>query len=65
MAKKSDHLAGFEAEDTGGLFSSLLAERRFTAADFSLDAINHPDPTDNFRAALSVEQPLQYVNFRD
>ena len=26
MAKKSDHLAGFEAEDTGGLFSSLLAE---------------------------------------
>ncbi|HEY0851320.1 MAG TPA: hypothetical protein VGD96_15480 [Bradyrhizobium sp.] len=26
MAKNSDHLAGFEAEDTGGLFSSLLAE---------------------------------------
>lgn len=26
MAKDSDHLAGFEAEDTGGLFSSLLAE---------------------------------------
>jgi hypothetical protein len=26
LAKKSDHLAGFETEDTGGLFSSLLAE---------------------------------------
>ena len=26
MAKNSDHLAGFEAEDTGGLFASLLAE---------------------------------------
>jgi hypothetical protein len=26
LAKKSDHLAGLEAEDTGGLFSSLLAE---------------------------------------
>ena len=26
MARNSDHLAGFEAEDTGGLFSSLLAE---------------------------------------
>ena len=26
MARKSDHLAGFEAEDTGGLFSSLLAD---------------------------------------
>lgn len=26
MAKKSDHLAGLNAEDTGGLFSNLLAE---------------------------------------
>jgi hypothetical protein len=26
LAKKSDHLAVFEAEDTGGLFSTLLAE---------------------------------------
>lgn len=26
MAKNSDHLTGFEAEDTGGLFSSLLAD---------------------------------------
>jgi hypothetical protein len=26
LAKKTDHLAGFETEDTGGLFSSLLAE---------------------------------------
>lgn len=26
MANKSDHLAGFEAEDTGGFFSSLLAD---------------------------------------
>ena len=39
-------------------FSSLLAQRQFTAADFALDAINHPDATDNFRTALSVEQPL-------
>ena len=40
------------------VFSSLLAQRQFTAADFALDAINHPDATDNFRTALSVEQPL-------
>jgi hypothetical protein len=26
LAKNSDHLGGFEAEDTGGLFSSLLAD---------------------------------------
>ena len=40
------------------VFSSLLAQRQFTAADLALDAINHPDATDNFRTALSVEQPL-------
>ena len=40
------------------VFSSLLAQRQFTAADFALDALNHPTATDNFRAALSVEQSL-------
>jgi outer membrane protein TolC len=40
------------------VFSSLLAQRQFTAADFALEAINHPEATDNFRTALSIEQPL-------
>ena len=40
------------------VFSSLLAQRQFTAADFALDALNHPVVTDNFRAAFSVEQSL-------
>jgi outer membrane protein len=44
------------------VFGSRLAQRRFTAADFApnsrLDALNHPDATDNFRAAVSVEQSL-------
>jgi len=40
------------------VFSSLLAQRQFTAADFALDALNHPAATDNFRAAFSVEQTL-------
>ena len=40
------------------VFSSLLAQRHFTAADFALDVINHPAATDNFRTALSVEQSL-------
>ena len=40
------------------VFSSLLAQRQFTAADFALDVINHPAATDNFRTALSVEQSL-------
>ena len=40
------------------VFSSLLAQRQFTAADFAVDALNHPVATDNFRAAFSVEQSL-------
>ena len=40
------------------VFSSLLAQRQFSAADFALDALNHPAATDNFRTAVSVEQPL-------
>jgi outer membrane protein TolC len=40
------------------VFSSLLAQRQFTAAHFALDALNHPDATDNFRTAFSIEQAL-------
>jgi outer membrane protein TolC len=40
------------------VFSSLLAQRLFAAADFAVDAINHPAATDNFRTALSIDQPL-------
>lgn len=39
-------------------FSARLAQRRFTAGDFALDAINDPAATDDFRTAVSVEQPL-------
>ena len=40
------------------VFSSLLAQRQFTAADFALGALNHPDALANFRTAVTVEQPL-------
>jgi outer membrane protein len=40
------------------VFSALLAQRQFTAADFALDAINHPAAPDNFRTAFTVEQSL-------
>jgi outer membrane protein TolC len=40
------------------VFSSRLAQRQFTAADLTLDALNHPDAANNFRAAVTVEQPL-------
>jgi outer membrane protein TolC len=40
------------------VFSSLLSQRQFTAANFALDALNHPDALDNFRSAVTVEQPV-------
>src|SRR5512134_2529756 len=40
------------------VFSSLLAQRQFTADDFALGALNHPDATDNFRSAITFEQSL-------
>jgi outer membrane protein TolC len=40
------------------VFSSLLAARRFTADNFAIDALNRPDAVDNFRTALTVEQPI-------
>jgi outer membrane protein TolC len=40
------------------VFSSLLAQRQFTAANFAIDALNRPDAVNNYRAALTVEQAL-------
>jgi outer membrane protein len=40
------------------VFSSLLAQRQFTAANFAIDALNHPPATDNFRTALTVDQAI-------
>jgi outer membrane protein TolC len=40
------------------VFSSLLASRQFTAANFAIDALNHPDATGFFRAGIGAEQVL-------
>lgn len=40
------------------VFSSLLAQRQFTAADFALGALNRPDAVDNFRSAVTIEQSV-------
>ena len=40
------------------VFSSRLAQRHFTEADFALEGLNHPDATDNFRTTVAVEQSL-------
>ena len=40
------------------VFGSLLAQRRFTAANFALPALNDPAAVNNFRAAVMAEQSL-------
>jgi outer membrane protein TolC len=39
-------------------FGSLLNQRSFTAADFALDRLNHPDPLTNFKSEVSVYQSI-------
>jgi outer membrane protein TolC len=40
------------------VFSSLLSQRQFTAANFAIDSLNHPAAVDNFRTAVTIEQPV-------
>ncbi len=40
------------------VFSSLLSQRRFTAANFAIPALNYPDPVTNTRTAVTLEQPV-------
>ena len=40
------------------VFSSLLSQRRFTAANFAIPALNHPDPITNTRTAVILDQPV-------
>jgi outer membrane protein TolC len=40
------------------VFGSLLAQRRFTAANFDIAALNQPPATTNVRTALTVDQTV-------
>jgi outer membrane protein len=40
------------------VFGSLLSQRRFTAANFALDTLNHPDPLTNYHGAIALQQPI-------
>lgn len=40
------------------VFSSLLASRRFTAANFAIDALTHPDATGAFHTSTGIEQTV-------
>lgn len=40
------------------VFSSLLSQKQFTAANFAVDSLNNPEAIDNFKTAFIVEQPV-------
>ncbi|HEY3382221.1 MAG TPA: TolC family protein [Vicinamibacterales bacterium] len=40
------------------VFGSLLSQQRFSAANFAVEALNHPDALTNYHSAFSVDQPL-------
>jgi outer membrane protein len=40
------------------VFGSLLSQRKFTAANFDVNALNHPDALANFHGAFSLQQPV-------
>lgn len=40
------------------VFGSLLAQSRFGAANFALDALNHPEAVSNLRGSLAVQQNI-------
>lgn len=40
------------------VFGSLLTQQRFTAANFDLNALNHPESLTNHHGAFVVEQPV-------
>jgi outer membrane protein TolC len=44
------------------VFSSLLSQRRFSASNFDIAALNRPEPTDDFRSAVLVEQTIFDAN---
>lgn len=39
-------------------FGTLLTQRRFTEANFAIDALNRPDPVTNHRFAVTIQQPI-------
>ena len=40
------------------VFGSLLSQRRFTAANFDVNALNHPDALTNYHGAFALQQPV-------
>ncbi len=54
-----DLVGGLErTNNPARVFSNLLGQESFTAANFELDPLNQPDPLNNWRAGFSLQLPL-------
>ncbi len=54
-----DYVEGWQRGDQPVfVFSSLLMQRRFSAANFAIDALNNPAPINNYHSGVSVEQQV-------
>lgn len=54
---------GFEqravrTDNPPGVFMAKLNQERFTAADFGLNALNHPAPVTDFQSMVTLDQPI-------
>ena len=42
-------------------FMMKLNQRRFTSADFAIDALNRPDPVNDYQTSFVLEQPIFFM----
>lgn len=50
--------SGFSTDNPVMAFSAKLNQSIFTAADFDVNTLNHPDRVENFTTAIELKQPL-------
>ena len=58
LPRLSAELGWLRSNDPVAVFGGRLRQGDFTAADFALDALNHPLPLSDVHTSVSVEQPL-------
>jgi len=56
--KASLEMSLVRSDDPVFSFGSYLRQERFTEANFKVDSLNHPSPTDDFTASVSVGVPI-------
>lgn len=59
LMPRATYIEGFQTSDNPVFaFGTVLTQRRFTEANFRIDALNHPGFLNNFQSQVGVEQLL-------